>query len=76
MEELVQAGMVLKSNMATPSVLIIKLTTITHMMFITIPVFIISLVFILATPKMMVLGGLPTGSMKAYEEQTVAGSIR
>ncbi len=35
-----------------------------------------SMGFILATEKTMALGAVATGSMKAYEHDTVAGSIK
>ena len=40
------------------------------------PVVAISAIFILFVPKIIALGGVATGNIKAIEAETVAGSIR
>lgn len=65
-----------KLNMATPHVFMARETERTPRMFITKPVFTMSLTMRCPDAKAMELGGVDTGSMKAYEHPIVAGIMK
>lgn len=62
--------------MATPHVFIARETDRMPRTFMTQPVFTMSLTMRCPDAKAMELGGVETGSMKAYEHPTVAGIMK